>query len=223
MKAPIRGFNSAAYPKGHVTQYFGENPVLYGRVVCKQDGDNRLCLQGHNGIDIVAPWGTPIFAVEDGFVLNHRDSVTGFGKHIKVINFHTGHEWVYGHLSRIDVDLEQEVKAGDQIGLMGNTGFVISGSTPYWEHNPYAGTHLHLGLRLIDHYKKGDINTIYHCGMRAHVKDWRNGFFGAVDWMPLWKVDVHAIKPLQLTVVSLANQVILLLQKLIAVKKNGKL
>jgi murein DD-endopeptidase MepM/ murein hydrolase activator NlpD len=47
-------------------------------------------------------------------------------------------------LTRIDVFLGQQVEAGAQIGLMGNTGFIVSGLTPYWRYNPYAGTHLHL-------------------------------------------------------------------------------
>lgn len=221
MKAPIKGFNKASYPKGNVTQYFGENPELYGRVVCKDDRGKQYCLAGHNGVDIVAPWGTPIYAVEDGLVVNHKASPDGYGKHIKIVNYETGHEWTYGHLSRIDVDLNQEMKAGDQIGLMGNTGFVISGATPYWEVNPYAGTHLHLGLRLISNGKTGT-QTTYHNGMRAHVIDWRNGYFGAVDWMPLWESSDPDYRQKQLTVISLANTVITLLQKLIAKKQEGK-
>lgn len=219
MKAPIKGFNSAPYPQGHVTQYFGENPELYSRAVCHKDGDKDYCLAGHNGIDIVSPWGTPIYAVEDGLAVKVKDSAEGYGKHVRVINFTEGHEWSYAHLARIDVKENQQIKAGEQIGTMGNTGFVISGSTPYWKANPYAGTHLHLTLREvqdIDKYPK----TTYPTGVSAHIPNWRNGFFGAVDWLPLWSQSEDATRPLQLTVISLANTAISLLQKII--KLNTK-
>lgn len=189
MHVPIKGFKNALYPAGSVTQYFGENKELYSRVVCKDDGGIQYCLQGHNGVDIVAPWGTPIYAVEDALVVTVKNSPEGYGKYIKTLNFDLGHEWTYGHLSRIDVAEGQSIKAGDQIGLMGNTGFVISGDTPYWKNNPYAGTHLHLGLRLVEN-KNESPRTTYGNGIRAHVKDWRNGFYGAVDWITLlWKDD----------------------------------
>jgi hypothetical protein len=52
---------------------------------------------------------------------------------------------------------------------MGNTGFVVSGNTPYWEVNPYAGTHVHFGLRL---YKDGQ------------VQNYDNGFKGSINPLP---------------------------------------
>ena len=220
MKAPIKDFVNKAYPEGDVSQYFGGNKALYSRVVCKLDGDRKYCLEGHNGIDLVRPWGTPIFAVEDGLVVKAKDSPLGFGKAVKTINFEKGHEWTYGHLSRLDVELNQPVLAGQQIGLMGNTGFVISGATPYWEYNPYAGTHLHLGLRLIQENDKYP-RTTYPNGMYAHLPFWRNGYYGAIDWTHLWThVETPTKLQLQLTVVSLANQVISLLKRLIALKKK---
>lgn len=203
MKAPIKGFNSLPYPQGHVTQYFGENLELYSRVVCVDDNGKKYCLAGHNGVDIVAPWGTPILSVENGVVIKVKTDAGGFGKYVKVRS-ESGDEWVYGHLSKIEVKLNQQLKEGEQLGLMGNTGFVISGDTPYWKHNPYAGTHLHLGVRR---------------RMSGSVQNWRNGFYGYYDWMPRWNQTDDAKIPKQLVIISLANQVIDLLTKLINKKK----
>lgn len=217
MKAPIKNFNVQLYPKGSVTQYFGENKELYSRVVCRDDKGSKYCLDGHNGIDIVAPWGTPIYAVEDGLVVTVKNSPTGFGKYVRTAELVVGHEWTYGHLSRIDVEEGQAVKTGDQIGLMGNTGFVVSGDTPYWKNNPYAGTHLHLGLRRIANSTQAP-RTTYGNGLTVHVKDWRNGFFGAVDPLTFYKETDEERRQLLLTIRSLANQTIQLLQQLIKLK-----
>lgn len=181
MHAPIKNCNFARYPLGNLMQGFGENKELYSKAVCF-GGD---CLQGHNGLDIVAEWGTPIYCVESGKVVETNNSPTGFGRSVRVINFETGNEWTYGHLSRIDSILGTEIKEGDQIGLMGNTGFVVSGNTPYWKSNPYAGTHLHLGLRKIE--KAGATwNCGYPSGDRSTVLNHNNGFFGGVDCLPLF-------------------------------------
>jgi len=221
MQAPIKGFNPKLYPKGHITQFYGENKELYKANVCSGEG----CMWGgHNGIDIVSPWGTPIFAVEDCIVVEVKDSATGYGKMVRAVNVEAGHEWTYGHLSEIKVTLNQLIKAGDNIGLMGNTGFVVSGATPYWKNNPYAGTHLHLNLRLIKKEAKKS-NTSYPNGLQVTVLNHDNGCFGGVDWLPIYlgttpddPDDVKKIQGLQLTVISLANQAISLLNQLIKAK-----
>lgn len=175
MRPPIKNYKHALYPKGDVTQWFGVNHALYSTVcpVTNADG-SKMCLIAHNGIDIVAPWGTPIQSVEDGRVTEVNDSPKGYGKHVRVTTFHadgTGAEWVYGHLSTIDVKLGQNIVTGDKIGNMGNTGFVVSGATPFWKYNPYAGTHLHLGKRIIR-----------HDGGSVTVLNYKNGYFGSVDF-----------------------------------------
>jgi len=50
-------------------------------------------------------------------------------------------EWVYGHLSEILCKVGDVIKAGDVIGKMGNSGFVVSSqnSGGFWKYNPYAG------------------------------------------------------------------------------------
>jgi len=216
MRPPINDFILKDYPKGHITQWFGENKELYSKAVCY----NGVCLQGHNGIDIVAPYGTPIYSVCDGVVVETKNSPTGFGRHVRILS--DSAEWTYGHLSDIQCTLGQEVKAGDKIGEMGNSGFVVSGATPYWAVNPYAGTHLHLGKRDVERREPNQAHNVsYSSGHKAEIFNYDNGFFGAVDPAPDFQDTPMAdkdIQTLQLTVISLANQVISLLRKIIKLK-----
>jgi murein DD-endopeptidase MepM/ murein hydrolase activator NlpD len=161
---PFKEFKNAYYPEGSVTQWFGENPQLYGKIcpVVNQ------CLKGHNGIDMVAPWGTPLYAVEDMRITEAKDAPEGYGLYVRGTN--SKHEWTYGHLSKIAVEAGQIVKQGDYIGDMGNTGFVVSSQNAngFWKYNPYLGTHLHLGVR--------DLNE------RGRVINYDNGYFGCYDF-----------------------------------------
>ena len=76
----------------------------------------------HNGIDLAAPRGTPVVAVEDGLV-----RLAGFaGASGKLVKIDHGSGWAssYAHLSYIRPDLKpgEAVKAGERIGSVGSTG-----------------------------------------------------------------------------------------------------
>lgn len=212
MKSPIKNFSSKKYPEGNITQYFGVNAKLYA----------HLNMDGHNGWDIVAPWGTPIFAVSDQKIVEVKDTPNGYGKHIRAID--DEHEYTYGHLSSISVTIGQTVKAGDEIGKCGNTGFVVSGATPFWQYNPYAGTHLHITIRKIRRWEgTGQYNLQYQTMDKVWVENHDNGFFGAIDPEQFsWDETPPQITGLQLTVISLANQVISLQRKLLELLKLGR-
>jgi len=165
-----------SYPTGSITQFFGENVPLYSKI-CPLPGS--CMVGGHNGVDSVAPWGTPIFTVCDGIVADVKYDSGGYGKHVRILS--DTDEWTYGHLSEINVVLGQQVVAGQVIGKMGNTGFVVSGATPYWEFNPYAGTHLHFGRRPIQKVSGIEQSDIqYANGQRAKLPFYNNGTFGYV-------------------------------------------
>ncbi|HEY9116917.1 MAG TPA: M23 family metallopeptidase, partial [Roseivirga sp.] len=75
----------------------------------------------HYGVDFSAEQGTPIYATADGKVVVARKDYSGLGWHIKLdhgFNFET----VYGHMSKFNVKVGQEVKRGQIIGYVGNTG-----------------------------------------------------------------------------------------------------
>lgn len=95
--------------KGILTSGFGRrvDPLTHGR-------------GHHHGIDISAPAGQPVRATADGIVLRAAD-LGGLGKAVHLAHGF-GVATRYGHLSRIDVKAGQQVKRGDVIGLVGNTG-----------------------------------------------------------------------------------------------------
>ena len=74
----------------------------------------------HSGVDIKLEAGDPISAAFDGVVRMARN-YSGYGNCV-VIRHYNGLETLYGHLSKIKVKVNQQVKAGDIIGLGGHTG-----------------------------------------------------------------------------------------------------
>lgn len=89
--------------------------------------------RAHEGIDMAAPVGTPIFATGEG-VITFAGWQSGYGNLIK-IEHELGTETRYGHLSKIRVRVGQKVSRGSQIGDMGNTG-------------RSTGSHLHYEVRV---------------------------------------------------------------------------
>lgn len=88
----------------------------------------------HKGIDIKVYIGDTIRAAFSGKVRMVKYNPGGYGKYI-VIRHPNGLETIYGHLSKQLVSENQEVRAGDVIGLGGNTG-------------RSTGSHLHFETRL---------------------------------------------------------------------------
>jgi murein DD-endopeptidase MepM/ murein hydrolase activator NlpD len=181
---PVKGLKLDKYPNGDFTQWFGENPALYA----------KYDIKGHNGVDIVRPHGEVMYAIEDCTVVQAKDDPAGFGRHLRLISDYPDEkgryrEWTYGHNSRNLVKQNDKVVAGQAIALMGNTGFVVSGSTPHWKYNPFAGTHLHLGLRYVKRPKRG--GWAYEGStLKIDVLDYGNGYKGAVNPVSeLWEAD----------------------------------
>lgn len=100
-------------------------------------GDRQDPINGegafHPGIDIDAPWGTPVRAAGDGVVIaiNHG---TGYGHEITIDH---GHDvtTIYGHLSSIAIIPGEHVTRGQIIGYVGQTGRA-------------TGPHLHYEVRV---------------------------------------------------------------------------
>ena len=90
----------------------------------------------HTGCDVPYPTGTPVYCAFDGRVrLAERHK--GYGNVI-IVRHENGLETLYGHLSRIDVNVGQWVHAGDLLGLGGSTG-------------RSSGPHLHFETRYLGH------------------------------------------------------------------------
>lgn len=83
----------------------------------------------HNGVDFAAPVGTPIYAPADGVIIEGRErkqgSVSGFGSWIWLdCQKSVGKDFIFGHVDHpgIRVKRGDRVKAGQQIGVVGNEG-----------------------------------------------------------------------------------------------------
>lgn len=74
----------------------------------------------HDGVDISAPRGTPIYASADGTIKLAR-TVSGYGKMV-MVDHKYGYQTRYGHMNKILVRKGQIVKRGDKIGEVGSTG-----------------------------------------------------------------------------------------------------
>lgn len=75
----------------------------------------------HSGIDFTAPRRTPVYATGNGRIEASKYELRGYGNHV-IINHGFGYESLYGHLSSIEVYNGQQVKRGELIGYVGNTG-----------------------------------------------------------------------------------------------------
>jgi peptidoglycan LD-endopeptidase LytH len=89
-------------------------------------GDDYGAMRGartHGGIDIFAPEGTPVLAVDDGRV---RFDENKLGGHTAYVTATDGAVYYYAHLSRYE-GTARAVKAGDVIGYVGSTGNAAGG------------------------------------------------------------------------------------------------
>jgi murein DD-endopeptidase MepM/ murein hydrolase activator NlpD len=78
------------------------------------------CGEFHNGIDLKGDYNEPVYATADGIV-NRCDWYGGYGNAV-VLDHGFGYQTLYGHMSRVNVNVGQEVKSGDLIGFIGSTG-----------------------------------------------------------------------------------------------------
>lgn len=95
----------------------------------------------HWGMDFKADTGTPIYATADA-VVDRADRMGGYGN-VVVLNHGNGYETLYAHMSKHNVTAGQQVKRGDVIGYVGNTGLS-------------SGPHLHYEV----HKNKEKVNPI---------------------------------------------------------------
>lgn len=75
----------------------------------------------HTGIDFAASIGTPIYATADGKVITVDVKFSGYGKLIE-IDHGFGYRTRYAHMHEFAVRSGQNIKRGDLIGYVGNTG-----------------------------------------------------------------------------------------------------
>ena len=97
-------------------------------------GDGR----GHKGIDIAAPYGTPIYAAASGTVTRATNKYDGYGNSVMVAN-DDGNVTMYAHMSSIAISYGDYVVKGQLLGYVGSTGYA-------------TGNHLHFEVRSNGYY-----------------------------------------------------------------------
>lgn len=93
--------------------------------------------RSHQGVDMFAAHGTPLYAVEAGTIRTSDNSLGGISLHLTGVS---GASYYYAHLSERIVVTGDRVEAGQVVGAVGNTGNAIS--TPphlHFEYHPGSG------------------------------------------------------------------------------------
>lgn len=119
---------------GDARQYIGR---LYWpiRGALVSSGFGHRSSNFHEGVDLSAPSGTPIYAAHGGEVVFAGEGLRGYGKMVVIKG--RGMATIYSHNSRNFVRSGDEVAAGDEIAAVGQTGDA-------------TGPHLHFEVRVID-------------------------------------------------------------------------
>lgn len=128
MRLDICATNNRNVEKYCITQFFGYTSFA---AVGGYGG------KGHNGIDIRAESGTPVYSSSDGTITAVGDTDiacrrASYGKWI-LIRHPNNLTTLYAHLSAISVSSGQEIKRGERIGFSGSSGYA-------------TGPHLHFGV-----------------------------------------------------------------------------
>jgi murein DD-endopeptidase MepM/ murein hydrolase activator NlpD len=142
-------FKKGGVGRSYITQGYGITP--YSSIY---KGD------WHNGIDIAAAYGAPIYSPGEGTVLatGNQDDYCygrGFGRYVAVDDGANHLVLWYAHLGKISVSPGDHIKKGDQIGTVGASGFE-------------TGTHLHFSIFAESGFSMQSRNG---CGPDATGKD----------------------------------------------------
>lgn len=115
--------------KGHITSSYGKRQDPF-------NGNGAF----HPGIDLSAPYGSPVIATADGYVIS-AEWEGGLGHCVKIVHGRNGFRTIYGHLKEYFVRPGQSVRRGEVIGLVGSSGRT-------------TGKHLHYEV----HYRRMNVN-----------------------------------------------------------------
>jgi murein DD-endopeptidase MepM/ murein hydrolase activator NlpD len=105
-----------------------KSPIKYDKeIIIRNDGwgsgyfaAHRNGNRRHEGLDLLAEIGTPVYASRSGIVVSAKET-RGMGKYVFVRHV-SGYTTLYGHLSAILVRKGQLIRRGQIVGLVGKTG-----------------------------------------------------------------------------------------------------
>ena len=118
----LRSTPSILPTNGWITSYFGHR-------ISPTAGVRKM----HEGLDVGANFGTPIFAPADG-VVTYAGNKAGFGLFVQIDHGY-GIETIYAHSQKILTRNGQRIKRGDLIAKVGSSGYS-------------TGPHLHYEVRV---------------------------------------------------------------------------
>jgi len=153
-----------------ITQYFGntpfatQNPQIYNG-------------NGHAGIDLAAPLGTPVYAAAQGTVLGTGNTDTAcpnasYGKWV-FIGHGNGLSTLYAHLSLVNVSAGQKVTPEDIVGNIGSTGYSTG---PHLHFTVFAESAVAIG----DLLSKGCKNATYTIPLLTKI----GGYLNPLSYLP---------------------------------------
>ena len=109
----------------------------------------------HGGVDFATHTGNPVYAPGDGVVETTSFKFRGYGNEI-VIDHGYGYKTRYAHLNTIDVSEGMQVKRGEQIGTVGNTG-------------KSTGPHLHYEVL----YRQNRVNPLNYMDINMEAAEYK--------------------------------------------------
>lgn len=133
LEADLQFFEAALREKARVPSMWPVEGETTDRFGVRGNPFGGGASEYHSGQDISAPKGTPVVAPADGTV-THAGWQSGYGN-LVTIDHGNGLTTRYGHLSKVEVAVGQEVKRGALLGLVGSTG-------------RSTGPHLHYEVRV---------------------------------------------------------------------------
>ncbi len=141
--------NDVCFPSGRSNNISNFNDTLW---LCLTDGEHGEFVppvkgiltskyayrkgRYHKGVDLDVETGDTVVSAFAGKVRYAKWNEGGYG-YLVIVRHYNGLETLYAHLSKVLVTPNQEVKAGDVVGLGGNTGHSY-------------GSHLHFEVRFYD-------------------------------------------------------------------------
>lgn len=94
----------------------------------------------HGGVDLRAPRGTNVYAMDGGVVIEVEKVFVGYGHFVRIAHNGTVSS-LYAHLDKVEVKAGEKVSAGKTIGTVGMTG---------WSTGPHLHFEVYVGNKTVN-------------------------------------------------------------------------
>jgi murein DD-endopeptidase MepM/ murein hydrolase activator NlpD len=135
LEEDLRAYEAILRQRGYTPTVWPVEGTLEGGFGGRRNPFGGSGYEFHSGQDIEAPWGAPVIAGASGKV-SFVGWQNGYGQ-LVIVDHGGGLSTRYGHLSHIDVELNQTVERAQLLGKVGSTG-------------RSTGPHLHYEVRIND-------------------------------------------------------------------------